>query len=34
MDPILELLDGAVLGLSEEFDAAAEAKFELQSIVE
>ena len=34
MDTILELLDGAVLGLSEEFDAAAEAKFELQSIVE
>jgi len=34
MDPILELLDSAVLGLSEEFDAAADAKFELQSIVE
>lgn len=34
MDPILELLDGAVIGLHEEFNAAAEAKFELQSIIE
>jgi hypothetical protein len=34
MDPILELLDDAVLGLTEEFDAAAEAKSELQNIVE
>ncbi|MGO9122475.1 MAG: hypothetical protein ACLQPD_33280 [Desulfomonilaceae bacterium] len=33
LDPILELLDGAVTGLTEEFDATAEAKFELQSIV-
>lgn len=34
MDPILDLLDGAVTGLHEEFDSAAEAKFELQSIIE
>ncbi len=34
MDPILELLDTAVLGLCEELDTAAEAKFELQGIVE
>lgn len=33
MDPILDLLDGAVLGLHEEFDATAEAKFELQEII-
>ena len=31
--PILELLDGAVTGLTEEFDATAEAKCELQSIL-
>jgi hypothetical protein len=34
MDPILELLDSAVLGLSAELDIAAEAKFELQSAIE
>jgi len=34
MDPILDLLDTAVLGLHEEFDAIAEAKYELQSIIE
>jgi hypothetical protein len=34
MDPILELLDAAVTGLSEEFDAAAEARFELQSVID
>jgi len=34
MDPILDLLAAAVLGLHEEFDATAEAKFELQSITE
>ena len=33
LDPILELLDGAVTGLTEEFDATAEAKFELQSTI-
>jgi hypothetical protein len=33
MDPILDLLDSAVLGLHEEFDATAEAKFELQEMV-
>lgn len=33
MDPILDLLDGAVTGLHEEFDSTAEAKFELQSII-
>jgi len=34
MDPILDLLDAAVLGLHEEFNATAEAKFELQNIIE
>jgi len=34
MDSILDLLAVAVLGLHEEFDATAEAKFELQSIIE
>ena len=34
MDPILDLLDAAVLGLHEEFNATAEAKFELQNVIE
>jgi len=33
MDPILDLLAGAVLGLHEEFEATAEAKFELQEMI-
>lgn len=33
MDPILDLLDNVFLELHEEFDATAEAKFELQSII-
>jgi hypothetical protein len=34
MDPILDLLAAAVLGLHEEFIVTAEAKFELQNITE
>jgi hypothetical protein len=34
MDPILELLAAAVTGLEEEFNAAAEAKFELQHLID
>jgi hypothetical protein len=34
MDPILDLLDTAVLGLHEDFDAIAGAKFELQRMIE
>jgi len=34
MDLILDQLDAAVLGLHEEFKATAEAKFELQNIIE
>ncbi|MFZ3149897.1 MAG: hypothetical protein WA137_12780 [Methanothrix sp.] len=34
MDPILDLLDTAVLGIHEDFDAIAEAKYELQSMIE
>lgn len=33
MDPILDLLEAAALGLHEEFDTTAEAKFELQKIL-
>lgn len=33
MDPILDVLAGAVLGLHEEFDATAAAKFELQEML-
>jgi hypothetical protein len=32
LDPILELLGGAVTGLTEEFNTTAEAKFELQQM--
>ncbi len=34
MDPILELLDGAVDGLEEKFDAASQAWFKRQSVID
>lgn len=33
LDPVLDLLDGAVTGLDEEFDASAEARHEIEQLI-